>query len=212
MYSSNGKNFYMGNDEFYLKFSSINSQDMTRIDKYTTSSVEEELNRMIKLDKDANLLSSESFSSLLENLLKKMDKKLKKLLAKELAKAGINAKSIDLTASPEEILQQIMENPKGEEVLNNIQKQLGQEQKGHRDSNQEVNVENNLDVPNIQTQDDTATFAAIAKPTKLDQQTLASNLFNNANFEEDIIAIVQEIAQNVDRQYASDTFRKGIRY
>ncbi len=90
---------------------------------------------MIKLDKDANLLSSESFSSLLENLLKKMDKKLKKLLAKELAKAGINAKSIDLTASPEEILQQIMENPKGEEVLNNIQKQLGQEQKGHRDSN-----------------------------------------------------------------------------
>lgn len=141
-----------------------------------------------------------------------MDKKLKKLLAKELAKAGINAKSIDLTASPEEILQQIMENPKGEEVLNNIQKQLGQEQKGHRDSNQEVNVENNLDVPNIQTQDDTATFAAIAKPTKLDQQTLASNLFNNANFEEDIIAIVQEIAQNVDRQYASDTFRKGIRY
>ncbi len=167
---------------------------------------------MIKLDKDANLLSSESFSSLLENLLKKMDKKLKKLLAKELAKAGINAKSIDLTASPEEILQQIMENPKGEEVLNNIQKQLAQEQKGHRDSNQEVNVENNLDVPNIQTQDDTATFAAIAKPTKLDQQTLASNLFNNANFEEDIIAIVQEIAQNVDRQYASDTFRKGIRY
>lgn len=50
MYSSNGKNFYMGNDEFYLKFSSINSQDMTRIDKYTTSSVEEELNRMIKLE------------------------------------------------------------------------------------------------------------------------------------------------------------------
>lgn len=64
-------------------------------------------------------------------------------------------------------------------------------------------MENNLDVPNIQTQDDTATFAAIAKPTKLDQQTLASNLFNNANFEEDIIAIVQEIAQNVDRRYTT---------
>ncbi|WP_162550458.1 hypothetical protein [Helicobacter apodemus] len=37
-------------------------------------------------------------------------------------------------------------------------------------------MENNLDVPNTQTQDDTATFAAIAKLTKLDQQTLASNL------------------------------------
>lgn len=45
----------------------------------------------------------------------------------------------------------------------------------------------------------------MAELTKLDKQTLAYNLANNQNFEEDIISIVGELTQNVDSMYSSNT-------
>lgn len=131
--------------------------------------------------------------------LKKIMEDLKKMSEEELKKVGIDSNTIDLTASAEEVFKQIMENPKGVETLKSIKERLENQGKG----------ENGISKENTKRTDDTtednSTFAEIAKLTKLDKKTLAYNLQKNPNFEEDIISLVQELTQNVNRIH-SNTF------
>lgn len=92
-----------------------------------------------------------------------------------------------------------MEQENGVEALTIIKEQLEKEkQESGLNSNTLENATQNLE-----QKDNDSAFEAMAKLTKLDKQTLSHNLANNPNFEDDIIAIVQEIAQNVDRRYTT---------
>lgn len=88
-----------------------------------------------------------------------------------------------------------MENPKGIEALGNIKERLENQGKGENG----ISKENTKQTMDNATLEDNTTFAEISKLTKLDKETLAYNLQNNPNFEEDIISLVQELTQNVDR-------------
>lgn len=231
--------FFLNDDKFYQKFSSINSEDEARINQYTSSSIEEEFNRMIELDKDTNgsLTLEElwqgkytqyldkvmedaeckgyvppSFEEVFYALIETMEES-KELVEEELQKAGIDASTIDLTASAEEVFKNIMSQENGAEALNNIKERLENKE---TQSSANLNETQEASMPNSSTtqensttsfanEQDEATFNEIAKLTKLDKETLAYNLAKNQNFEEDIISIVGELTQNVDSLYSSNT-------
>lgn len=137
----------------------------------------------------------------------------KEILEEELKKAGIDTNSIDLNASAQEVFEKIMKQDNGIEALTNLKERLeNKETQSSANLNeiQEENVSNSSTTQenstiSFENEQDEATFNEIAKLTKLDKETLAYNLANNPNFEEDIISIVQELTQNVDSLYSSNT-------
>lgn len=211
------KDVNLGNVSTYIKHSQMmpgNSNLSTSLmEKYTSHSIEEELNKMITIDQKANgsirlnqLGSKQEYAQYLdeiihaqkqeidsiateedlkEYLLKELLKKTKESLKKQLKKSGMEHKSIEADASLEEVMDKIVESPQStKEPLEKIQTQA--------------------------TENEDPIFTQIQKLTKLDKQTLKNNLENNPDFEEDIIAIVQGIAQNVDRKYASNTLERAL--
>lgn len=132
--------------------------------------------------------------------LKKIMEDLKKMSEEELKKVGIDSNTIDLEASAEEVFKQIMEKDNGANILKNIQEKLENQGKNSKNEISKANTGQTID--NVE---DNSTFAEISKLTKLDKETLAYNLQKNPNFEEDIISLVQELTQNVDRIH-SNTF------
>ncbi len=211
------KDVNLGNVSTYIKHSQMmpgNSNLSTSLmEKYTSHSIEEELNKMITIDQKANgsirlnqLGSKQEYTQYLdeiihaqkqeidsiateedlkEYLLKELLKKTKESLKKQLKKSGMEHKSIEADASLEEVMDKIVESPQStKEPLEKIQTQA--------------------------TENEDPIFTQIQKLTKLDKQTLKNNLENNPDFEEDIIAIVQGIAQNVDRKYASNTLERAL--
>ncbi len=211
------KDVNLGNVSTYIKHSQMmpgNSNLSTSLmEKYTSHSIEEELNKMITIDQKANgsirlnqLGSKQEYTQYLdeiihaqkqeidsiateedlkEYLLKELLKKTKESLKKQLKKSGMEHKSIEADASLEEVMDKIVESPQStKESLEKIQTQA--------------------------TENEDPIFTQIQKLTKLDKQTLKNNLENNPDFEEDIIAIVQGIAQNVDRKYASNTLERAL--
>ncbi len=227
-----GNNVLAANYQNYAKATDFaNSNDAAGANSIVLNSIEEELNRTLEDDRDmdgkiyfgniastANIVSYfrdimgsddnkggysppsiASFFSFLTQTMKDLKKMLEEQLKKHL-KQTMESDSIDLTAPPlQEVLKKIMEQENGVEALTIIKEQLEKEkQESGLNSNTLENATQNLE-----QKDNDSAFEAMAKLTKLDKQTLSHNLANNPNFEDDIIAIVQEIAQNVDRRYTT---------
>jgi len=209
----------------FLRYSRAGAFSNTSQTPNSSDSIAQELNKTLEYDKDMDgrilwgdtgTLASdmEYLKSFIDEdskgyvppsideflaFLKQTMEDLKKMSEEELKKVGIDSNAIDLTASAEEVFKQIMENPKSVEALKNIKEKLENQGKG----------ENGISKANtgqtIDNVEDNSTFAEISKLTKLDKETLAYNLQKNPNFEEDIISLVQELTQNVDRIH-SNTF------
>ena len=137
-------------------------------------------------------------------------KDLRKILEEQLKKhleQVMQSNTIDPNASAKEIFEKIMSKENGTEILNAIKERL--EKQSSPNAKQSVSnsttQENNTTLFN--NKKDENIFNEIAKLTKLDKETLAYNLANNENFEENIISIVEELTQNVDSMYASNTLK-----
>ncbi|MBX7491576.1 hypothetical protein [Helicobacter turcicus] len=203
---------FLGNDQTYVKFTELPLGNGERLERMSSSSIEEELNRTIARDGDSDGLiqrvqvwgSRNNYAQHLDKLadyyeknpgitlpsidevfgfLKEMDEDLKEMLKKELEKVGIETKDIRADMSAKEILKKLMEN---------------------KESTKES-------LENQELSEEYSTFQQIQDLTKLDKDTLERNLANNPTFEEDIISIVEELVKNVDANYSKSTLDSATR-
>lgn len=211
------KEVFLYGDETYKKFVDIsNGYDEAKLDRQSSDSIETELNKMIKLDKDARgvitfsqLWEQGDFLAHFENILdknldkgcindfrpsfeqllgnlKEMNERLKKMMKEELEKAGVEVKIIDSDASAEQIFKDIMENDKGAKALENFKNRLEDEIKGKEHSTKET-----------------------MSLSKSDKKNLEYNIKNNSNFKDDVASIVQELEENINTMQKFNTLTES---
>ncbi|MBX7491032.1 hypothetical protein [Helicobacter turcicus] len=133
------------------------------------------------------------------DFFKEWDKQLKEILNEMLNETDLLIGDVKANDSIEAVFKKIMESPKKEEVLGEIQEKIQEKFNGEQ-TEKHFNEKSLTKTDSTSTRDiaQDSTFQAIHKLTKLDETILKDNLFKNPNFEDDIIAIVQELAQNLE--------------
>lgn len=201
MYSNGSKDVNLSSDENYTKFiSSGNTEyDNVKIDKQSSNSIEAELNRMIELDNDAD--GSVTFNQLWDT------KEFTQYLDKIINDSGKNNKKnslFDSLLSIDEFLKPLEEMNKNSKQM--MKEELEKIAGKNGIQNQVSNQTQSLTTEN--SADENSTLEELMKLTKLDKDTLKYNIKNNPNFKDNLISIVNQLTQNVDSMYASNTLTK----
>lgn len=192
-------------DATYVELINISpAYDNARLNKLTSHSIEEELNKTIALDGDFNGSITFGQTWKKEDLIRNLDALV------DYSGKGNNG-LILLTA--DELISFLKERDTDKnlkKILEEKLKKLGIEIKNTPAGISEGKMLEKL----IESEDSLEKHEELKKDsilkkiqdlTKLSKDTLERNLTNNSNFEEDIIHIVQELVKNVDAKYSKNT-------